>query len=89
MIKIASGDCTFYETLKRAAKTQGKILLSTGNTNINEVKKSINILKRISKINLKKRLVIMHCVSAHPAPIKEINLRILNTIKKKFGFYTG
>ena len=88
IIKIASGDCTFNETLKRAAKTQGKILLSTGNTNINEVKKSINILKRISKINLKKRLVIMHCVSAYPAPIKEINLRILNTIKK-FGFYVG
>ncbi|MDC0413152.1 N-acetylneuraminate synthase family protein [Pelagibacteraceae bacterium] len=89
VIKIASGDCTFEKLLHACAKTKSKILLSTGNTDINEVKKSISYLKKHSKINLHNRLILMHCVSSYPASLKDLNLKVLNLYKKKFNFVLG
>ena len=53
VIKIASGDINFFPTIKKCARSEKKIILSTGLATFNEVKKAINCIKRNSKVNLR------------------------------------
>ncbi len=38
---------------------------------------------------LKDKVVILHCTSQYPAPIEDINLNALKTLKRKFGLRIG
>ncbi len=89
VIKIASGDSTFKPTLLKAAKSKAKIILSTGGTTFKEILNTIKYLKKNSKLNLKRRLAILHCISAYPAPINELNLNSIIYLKKKTGLIVG
>jgi len=46
-------------------------------------------LSKEAKILLKERVTILHCTSQYPAPIDEINLLAINTIKEEFGLDIG
>jgi N,N'-diacetyllegionaminate synthase len=86
-IKIASGDINNLPYLEEVSKIKKKIILSTGLSNILEIKKAIKIL---TKKKLKKKdLVVLHCNSAYPSPLKDINLNAISTIKKKLGVSVG
>lgn len=86
-LKIGSGDITNFPFLKECAKFKKKILLSTGASSLQDVKKC---LKYLTKNGVKKKnLVLMQCNSAYPTPLKDINLNVLKTYKKKFGTELG
>ena len=89
MIKVASGDLTFKPTLSRIAKTKAKVILSSGGASLKEILNSIKYFKKISKSNLKKRLAILHCVSAYPAPINELNLNSIKFLKDRTNLTIG
>lgn len=38
---------------------------------------------------LKEKVTILHCTTEYPAPIEEVNLKAINTLKKTFGLRTG
>ena len=79
-IKIPSGEITNYQLLKNIKRKNFlKIFLSTGASNISEVKKAIKILGR-------KNLYLLHANSEYPTKnIKDINLNVIKTFKKKFN----
>ena len=79
-IKIPSGEITNYQLLKNIRKKKFfKIFLSTGASNLNEVKKAVNILG-------KKNIYLMHANSEYPTKnIEDINLNVINTFKKEFN----
>ncbi len=79
-IKVPSGEITNYQLLKNIKKKNfSKIFLSTGASNINEVKKAINLLG-------KKNLYLLHANSEYPTKnVDDINLNVLKTFKKKFN----
>ena len=79
-IKIPSGEITNYQLLKNVKKKKFlKIFLSTGASNINEVKKAIDILG-------KKNLYLLHANSEYPTKnFQDINLNVIKTFKKKFN----
>ena len=80
-IKIPSGEITNKPFLKEIKKYNKTILLSTGASTISEIKKAIKILG-------KKNIIVLHCNSAYPTPLKDINLNVLNTFKSlnyKYG----
>ena len=89
VIKIASGDSTFKPLLLKAAKSKAKLILSTGATTTSEILNSINYIKKNSKTNIRKKLVILHCISAYPAPMHELNLNSIRYLSKKTRLYTG
>lgn len=62
-IKIPSGEITNLPYLKFAAKSGKKILLSTGMSNLNEIRDAIKVLK-MNKVS-KKNIVILHCSSEY------------------------
>lgn len=79
-IKIPSGEINNYQLLKNIKRKKFlKIFLSTGASNISEVQKAIKILG-------KKNLYLLHANSEYPTKnIKDINLNVIKTFKKKFN----
>lgn len=77
--KIASCDITNYLLLESIAITKKPIFLSTGASNIIEIK---NAIKFISKYN--KKIVIMHCILCYPTKNENANLNSITYLKKIF-----
>lgn len=79
-IKIPSGEITNYQLLKNVKKKKFlKIFLSTGASDINEVKKAIDILG-------KKNLYLLHANSEYPTKsFQDINLNVIKTFQKRFN----
>ena len=86
-IKIPSSEMNNLPYLKAISKFKGKIILSTGMSNLNEIRTSIN--KMISYGFNKKNLTIMHCNSEYPTPFKDVNLKAMLTLKKIFNTNIG
>ena len=82
-IKIPSGEITNYPFLKYISKQKKKILLSTGASTFKEVELARKVLKN------KNLLTILQCTSSYPTPIKELNLKTIETFKKKFNCDVG
>lgn len=87
LIKIPSGEITNFLLLKAIAKYKKKIILSTGMSNLNEVK---NAVKFMSKQGLNKnKITILHCTSQYPTKPKDVNLNAMLTLKKKLNLDVG
>lgn len=80
--KISSSDITNFELLEKISKQNGKILLSTGASNINDIKEAV---KLISKYN--NDIVIMHCILNYPTKNENANLNMITDIKNNFPNY--
>ena len=76
-LKIPSGEITNYPLLKLCSKTRKTIILSTGASNLKEIKNAVKIIN-------KKNIILLHCNSAYPTPIKDMNLNNLIMFKKYF-----
>ena len=78
--KISSGEVTSLDMINYISKQKKPIILSTGMSEFNEIKKIKRILEKYNK----NKITILHCVSEYPAKIKNINLNILDELKKRF-----
>ena len=81
--KISSSDITNFPLLKRCAEKQKPVLLSTGASNIEEIKTAVDFLEKNGCPNV----IIMHCVLNYPTPNNQANLGMINDIKKHFPNY--
>ncbi len=87
IIKIPSGEITNIPYLEFIGKQKKKIILSTGMSNMSEIKSALKVLT--SSGTKKKNITILHCNSEYPAPYKDINLRAMISIKNKFRVNVG
>jgi N-acetylneuraminate synthase len=83
-IKIPSAMITNIELLKASCETEKKIIISTGMSSLEEVNDAQRILAKYSK-----EYAILHCNSTYPAPIEELNLSCIQTLKNKFNCEVG
>ncbi|SCW81984.1 N-acetylneuraminate synthase [Lachnospiraceae bacterium C10] len=83
--KIPSGEITNYPYLIEIAKTGKKVILSTGMAEMDEIEAAINVLKQ----NGTEDITILHCTTEYPAPIHDVNLRVMETLRENFGFPVG
>jgi sialic acid synthase SpsE/sugar phosphate isomerase/epimerase len=74
--KIASADLTNHDLIKHAGRTGKPLLVSTGMSDEAEVQDTVSVLKRCGC-----PYALLHCVSAYPAPHKDLNLRYLPRLK--------
>lgn len=72
VLKISSGDMSYVPLLKEVARTNKRVIMSTGMATMNEVIESAEYFRN-------NELVLMHCVSLYPCPKEKANL---NRIKK-------
>jgi len=83
-IKIPSAKITDEELLTQAAKTGKPLVVSTGMSTIEEIDRAVSILDKYST-----QYVLMHCNSAYPAPIDEINLKCIQTLNNRYNCPIG
>lgn len=77
--KIASCDITNYPLIKYISKKKLPILLSTGASDLKEIKTAVDIITKYTK-----KLCIMQCTLCYPTKYEHSNLLAIKTIKKKF-----
>ncbi len=86
-IKVPSGEITNLPYLRHVAKKTLPIILSTGMSNLGEIKDAINVF--IQNGIPKEKITILHCTTAYPAPYPDVNLRCLETLRTEFGMNIG
>lgn len=80
--KVASASLTDDELLLRLNATGKPILLSTGMSTMDEIRHAVSLLDH-------DRLIIMHSTSTYPCPPNELNLRMIQTLKREFDLPVG
>lgn len=83
--KIASFELTDLPLIRYVAKTKKPMIMSTGMANLNEIEQAINCAKEAGC----KELIVLHCISAYPAPAEQSNLATMQDIAKKFNVTVG
>lgn len=83
--KIASFEMTFDDLLIEVAGTGKPIIMSTGMANLGEVDHAMEVLEKYRS----GPVTLLHCVSSYPAPVEEVNLASMETLKKRFGRHVG
>ena len=84
VIKIASHSLTNIDLLEYLAKSGKKIIMSTGMAQLEEIDTAVNIFKKNHS-----NLILMHCVSAYPTPLKECNLSMIDKLRKRYSLPVG
>lgn len=80
--KIASPLLTDHDLLRRIRRTGRPILLSTGMSTLSEIDAAVAILG-------KDDLVLMHCTSAYPSPVAELNLNAIPALARRYDVPVG
>ncbi len=83
--KVPSGEITNFPYLVEIARTKKKVIISTGMAEMFEIKEAINVLEEQGT----KDITILHCTTEYPAPLSDVNLRVLKTLKDEFGYPVG
>ena len=83
--KIGSDDLTNIPLIKYIAQKKKKIILSTGMSNLIDIKKAVKAIEEEGN----RQIDILHCVSDYPTEIKNINLNVIKTLKNNFNYKIG
>ena len=88
-IKIPSAMLTNDELLTACVETGKKVIFSVGMSTEEEIEDAVTTL-RIGKevFNNKNDIGLLHCNSTYPAPIDELNLSAIQTLKHKYSDFT-
>jgi len=78
--KIASADITHMPLIKKIAKKNLPIFLSTGMASIDEIKEAVNWIEDCGN----EQLILMHCIISYPTKPEDANLQMISTLTKKF-----
>ena len=82
--KVASALATHTKFLEEVASRQIQTYASVGMCNFEDIDSLVNIFKKF-----KCPLILMHTVSTYPALDSDLNLRMINTLKERYGLEVG
>lgn len=85
IMKIPSGEITNYPYLRKVAQTGKKIILSTGMSDIEEVKAAVAVLKEYGS----KDIAVLHCNTEYPTPYADVNLNAMLVLRDELGIEIG
>ena len=87
LFKIPSGEITNLPYLRHVGKLRKEVILSTGMSSMDEIENAINALEESG--TPRKRITVLHCTTAYPVPMSDVNLRAMQSIRAKFGVDVG
>ena len=85
LYKVASFEVVDIPLLKRIGQTKKPVIISRGMSSLAELKLAIKTLKKHGCPSI----AILHCISSYPAEHKEMNLRTIPDLAKKFKTVVG
>lgn len=89
-VKIPSGEITNTILVEAAARTRLPIIVSTGMATLAEVVECVAVIRNEWKsIGHEGDLVVLHCTSAYPTPLEDVNLAAMHTMGNETGERMG
>jgi len=85
--KIPSGEITNKPYLQHIAKKRKPVVLSTGMSNIDEIRDALDVLTD-GGIELSE-IAVLHCNTEYPTPMEDVNLFAIQHIRDTFGVKVG
>jgi len=79
-IKIPSAKIHDEPLLKEIGERDFKPILSTGGSTYDDITKAISHLKDP---------ILMHCISVYPCPNNKLNLKMIQTLQRRYGLPVG
>ncbi len=83
--KVASSELTNYSLINFLSKSKLPILLSTGMSDLLDIKNAVEICEKNKNFNI----IIMQCGSDYPLKHKDVNLSTLKTFNLNFNYKIG
>jgi pseudaminic acid synthase len=83
--KVASFELLDIPLVKRIASTGRPVIMSTGMASEEEIAESVETFRKAGG----RDLILLHCVSAYPAPVEQSNLRRIPKLAEQFGCPVG
>ncbi|MCK4782392.1 MAG: pseudaminic acid synthase [Desulfobacteraceae bacterium] len=83
--KVASFEVVDLPLLRKIAKTNKPIIISTGMATLSEIDEAVQTVREAGG----NELALLKCTSAYPAPVEEMNLRTIPHLAEAFGVPSG
>ena len=83
--KVPSGEIVNLPYLRHLARFGKPLVISTGMATLDEVGLALDTVREAGD----PAVAVLHCVSAYPAPVAEMNLRAMDTLRERFGRPVG
>ncbi len=80
--KVASASLTDHALLQKMLSTGRPIILSTGMSTLDEIDQAVDLLGTDN-------LMVAHTTSSYPCPNEELNLRMINSLQRRFDCPIG
>lgn len=83
--KVPSGEVTHLPYLLAIARTGKPVVMSTGMCEMEEIQGAMDVLKA----NGTPQITLLHCNTEYPTPYEDVNLRAMETMRRRFGVNVG
>ena len=80
--KVASASLTDDDLLRHHRQYHRPIIISTGMSTLEQIDHAVEVLG-------KDDLIILQCTSTYPSVIEELNLRVMDTLRERYGVPIG
>ena len=87
LFKIPSGEITNLPYLRHIGKLNKTVILSTGMSNMDEIEAAINVLEESG--THRSKITVLHCTTAYPVPMSDVNLRAMQSLQNEFNVAVG
>jgi N,N'-diacetyllegionaminate synthase len=87
LIKIPSGEITNLPYLRRIAQLGLPVILSTGMSEMSEVRDAIQVLQQGGVKH--SDLTVLHCTTDYPTKMIDVNLRAMTALQREFKVRVG
>ncbi len=87
IFKIPSGELTNLPYLRKIGALGKRIFLSTGMSNLEEVRKAVEELERAS--SQREDITVLHANTQYPTPFEDVNLKAMETLGRELGLAFG
>lgn len=87
LFKIPSGEITNLPYLRHVGRYGKPVILSTGMATLDEIRAALEVLVQAG--SRRDRITVLHCTTAYPTPMADVNLRAMLAIRDAFGVGVG
>ena len=85
LLKVGSGEITNLPLLVYIGSKKLPVILSTGMSMLGEVERAVAVLNGEGC----RDIALLHCVTEYPAPVDQVNLKAMLTLRQAFGLPVG
>jgi N,N'-diacetyllegionaminate synthase len=85
--KVPSGEITNLPLLRHIGRHGLPVIMSTGMASLGDIEAALDALTEAG--TPRERVTLLHCTTEYPAPLEEVNLRAMQTLRVAFGVDVG